>query len=40
MEAIETTGARLNRTSMSGSCCNPVGPGGSRVVSSGFARKS
>ena len=34
IEAIETTGARLSRTSMSGSCCSPVGPAGSRVVSS------
>ena len=28
IEAIETTGARLSRTSMSGSCCSPVRPGG------------
>ena len=38
--AIETTGARLSRTSMSGRGCSPVGPGGKRVVFSTGAKKS
>ena len=40
IDAIDTTGARLRRTSMPGRGCKPVGPGGRLVVSSSFARKS
>src|SRR5262249_14395702 len=40
IDAIDTTGARLRRTSISGRGCKLVGPGGRLVVSSGFARKS
>ena len=40
IDAIDATGARLRRTSTSGRDCKPVDPGGSRVVSSGFAMKS
>ena len=38
--AIDTTGARLRRTSISGHGCNPVGPGRRCAISSRFARKS
>lgn len=40
IDAIDTTGARLRRTSIPGRGCKPVGPGGRSVVSSSFARKS
>ena len=46
IEAIDTTGARLMRTSASGSCCRPVGPGaagswslanlGPRIIANNF----
>ena len=39
MEAMDTTGARLSRTSMSGNACRPVGPRGMDVESSSGARK-
>jgi hypothetical protein len=40
IDAIDTTGARLRRTSISGTGCKPVGPGGSLVVPSSLATKS
>src|ERR1700722_1281954 len=40
IEAMETTGARLRRASISGSAWRPVRPGGMRVESSSGARKS
>ena len=39
IEAIDTTGARLRRTSMSGSACSPVGPGGMLMESSSGASR-
>jgi hypothetical protein len=40
IKAIDTTGARVNRTRKSGHGGRPVGPAGIEVKSSSFARKS
>jgi len=40
IEAMDTTGTRLRRTSISGNACKPVGPGGIFADSSSGARKS
>ncbi|MNN01628.1 hypothetical protein D3C81_1142530 [compost metagenome] len=40
IDAMDTTGARLRRTSMSGNGGMPVGPGAMRVVTSSGGTKS